>query len=706
MGFPSQDQVLQAAKRLTFKEDGSFIRTNGLWHVLMFLRHAACHGHHQQYMFESHDLAQAAFDLNGVLLPISEDTRNCYFEPGATGGTEVLKFFRHRDGPRQTYLNRIYTGLVGGARRPKLFDASSDSLPTTVHLVADWLKVLRDTADNKFILDACTHELVTWIFRFGVPSQAGATAHLAAPLGNGKMKLDPATNRSQLPSSQGQIESELCKYFALPPAQIKALFPQLQRLRPAEWAHIAPLSPQDFGAHLLSFFETGTANPGGTPDLSQLVTEAHTAFVDDAALRVEREFLGRFVAALLAKRFVILTGLSGSGKTKLAQAFAHWITPDPDWAEPTNHAKGKKPNPHYALVPVGADWTGNENIIGYPDGLRPPTATEKGCYVTKPSLDLLLHASNPANAQIPHFLILDEMNLSHVERYFADLLSIIESKESMTLYSDENGADGQPKNTRGLDPVLRLPPNLFIIGTVNVDETTYMFSPKVLDRANVIEFRVTQEEMNDFLTSPKFLDLEQIDGAGEPFAKDFVKAAADKQATVPADVKDRFQAEMRLFFALQRAHGAEFGYRVAHEIARFLHFYRALSAGKPWRSAPPAPTRPNPELALAAPPSRDWFDYAFDAAVIQKFLPKLHGSKVKLAPLLKKLYTAAIEAPIPSPRDPQALAAALNDPEASVALKEPKRETPQAARYPITAEKLFRMWRHLNENGFTSFPEN
>ena len=257
MGFPSQDQVLQAAKRLTFKEDGSFIRTNGLWHVLMFLRHAACHGHHQQYTFESHDLAQAAFDLNGVLLPISEDTRNCYFEPGATGGTEVLKFFRHRDGPRQTYLNRIYTGLVGGARRPKLFDASGDSLPTTVNLVSDWLRVLRETADNKFILDACTHELVTWIFRFGVPGQAGATAHLAAALGNGKMNLDTATNRSQLPSSQGQIESELCKYFALLPRNSKPYSPSsIASARPS--GHTPhPSVPRTLGPTSSAFLKQG-----------------------------------------------------------------------------------------------------------------------------------------------------------------------------------------------------------------------------------------------------------------------------------------------------------------------------------------------------------------------------------------------------------------------------------------------------------------
>ena len=78
------------------------------------------------------------------------------------------------------------------------------------------------------------------------------------------------------------------------------------------------------------------------------------------------------------------------------------------------------PEKCYEVVPVGADWTGNENVLGYPNGL------DKHDYVTKPALDLILHAQ--LNEDTPHFLILDEMNLSHVERYFADVLSAIVSR--------------------------------------------------------------------------------------------------------------------------------------------------------------------------------------------------------------------------------------------------------------------------------------
>src|SRR5690606_11509449 len=80
-----------------------------------------------------------------------------------------------------------------------------------------------------------------------------------------------------------------------------------------------------------------------------------------------------------------------------------------------------------------------------------------------------------------YLLILDEMNLSHVERYFADFLSAIESGEAVPLHNSECEF---PES-------IKIPGNLLVVGTVNVDETTYMFSPKVLDRANTIEFETT-----------------------------------------------------------------------------------------------------------------------------------------------------------------------------------------------------------------------
>ena len=201
-----------------------------------------------------------------------------------------------------------------------------------------------------------------------------------------------------------------------------------------------------------------------------------------AGLIFSTELVQRFIASLLTKPFVICSGLSGSGKTKLAQAFVQWISDNEN---------------QYKIIPVGADWTNREPLLGYPNGLDPKS------YVTPDSGALQLMIEANRNSNKPYFLILDEMNLSHVERYFADFLSIMESGDSIKLYS---GADRLDSASHPIPKEIGWPKNLFIIGTVNIDETTYMFSPKVLDRANVIEFRITPEEMKNFFNSNTNLD--------------------------------------------------------------------------------------------------------------------------------------------------------------------------------------------------------
>jgi len=144
---------------------------------------------------------------------------------------------------------------------------------------------------------------------------------------------------------------------------------------------------------------------------------------------------------------------------------------------------------------------------------------------------------------LPHFLILDEMNLSHVERYFADFLSVMESKEDIPLYSEGTVDNGVP-------PKLNVPSNLFIIGTVNIDETTNMFSPKVLDRANTIEFRVTREEMESFLGNIKDINMDVLYGKGAGMAKSFLEKAANK-SFVTEDIDEINEVLVRFFGELK-----------------------------------------------------------------------------------------------------------------------------------------------------------
>jgi len=422
-------------------------------------------------------------------------------------------------------------------------------------------------------------------------------------------------------------------------------------------------NPQEYLPHL----------GGSSDDLHDMVgafeTLANSASV---GLCVSRPLLLRFAAALGAKRFLILSGLAGSGKTKLAQAFARWLAP----ADENGESAG------CIVIPVGADWTGNDNILGYPDGLDPKR------YVTRPALDLIQRAAQPENAGVPHFLILDEMNLSHVERYFADLLSLIESGGSTELYRPDVDDDGQTQFRSGIKPKLTLPPNLFIIGTVNVDETTYMFSPKVLDRANVIEFCMARDELVAFLAALRSPKLEELDGRGSRFGAAFV-GEAGKSLGAPTAVRALFEAELLLFFDLMSEHNAEFGFRVANEAARFLHFYRLLGGH--------------------AEDSTDWFNAAMDAIIVQKLLPKLHGSRPKLEGLLWALAWAcggsrdgldgvtfsnkcqeAGRAQEETKYGPEAVEKALAD---------------GAARYPLSFVKVMRMWRKLVRDQFVTFAE-
>jgi energy-coupling factor transporter ATP-binding protein EcfA2 len=426
-----------------------------------------------------------------------------------------------------------------------------------------------------------------------------------------------------------------------------------------------------------------------TEGMSDLVDEFQSAAIA-SQLRTDYAIVYRFVSSLLAKRFLIATGLSGSGKTKLAQAFARWLTPDPGYVSPTDKTKGKNPNPFYKVVSVGADWSGNENILGYPNGLHPEE------YFTKPALELILHAKKDEHKNDPHFLILDEMNLSHVERYFADILSAIESDEKIHLHRDKERKVGDEPIEQEID----LPKNLFIIGTVNIDETTHMFSPKVLDRANVIEFRMKDTELEFFLENPLKPDLNKLDGKGEAFGQAFVDAAKNP-TEVPEDARTRFQCEMLLFFKVLQKHGAEFGYRVTHEAGRFVSFYKAIGSESDVET---------------------WFKEAFDSIIVQKFLPKLHGSESKLRGVLfslahlcskKREWTRSTlednKKLIKDSAD-EAIQKGINnsssDDSPTQVLAKVLGGEFEKAHYPLSFEKIERMWRGAHENGFASFAES
>ncbi len=376
----------------------------------------------------------------------------------------------------------------------------------------------------------------------------------------------------------------------------------------------------------------------GSRDLSNFLSAFYDG-INTAGLVFDSGLVSRFVSLLCTKPFVILTGLSGSGKTKLAQSFSRWICESEE---------------QICLIPVGADWTNREPLLGYPNALKP------GDYIVSNGvLDLILKAKE--NPQKPHFLILDEMNLSHVERYFADFLSAMESgEESIMLHPvDLNVWKDSP-----VPPNLKLPDNLFIIGTVNIDETTYMFSPKVLDRAGVLEFRVTKNDMNEYMQNPGKPDISKLAGNGVSLAAAFVSLA--KSEISLQNTVDINQYLLQFFEELKK-NGAEFGYRTASDIYRFTGIVRILT-GDSWST-----------------------DNIIDAAVIQKLLPKLHGSRKKLEPVLKTLAGFCRK----------------SDCEKSVdeILKDNQIDIHAVAKFPLSLEKIKRMYNRVIQDGFTSFAE-
>lgn len=160
------------------------------------------------------------------------------------------------------------------------------------------------------------------------------------------------------------------------------------------------------------------------------------------------------------------------------------------------------------------------------------------------------------------------MNLSHVERYFADFLSHMETPDLIFVL------DGYPG-------VLRYPENLFVVGTVNIDETTYMFSPKVLDRANVIEFKPEENSVLDLFVNPA--DNENINPASDGTAEAFEKMAALIRAgksNLDVDMLVEIQSVFKRIYEIVEKSGYEFAYRTVREIRQYLSAAYELTEDK------------------------------------------------------------------------------------------------------------------------------
>lgn len=258
------------------------------------------------------------------------------------------------------------------------------------------------------------------------------------------------------------------------------------------------------------------------------------------------------------------------------------------------------------LIPVGADWTDNTKILGY---FNPLANDGKGEYVKSEILSFLELAKE--NPSIPFFLILDEMNLSHVERYFSDFLSAMESGEPILLYK-------KPEDCECVVPEkITLPKNLFVTGTVNIDETTYMFSPKVLDRANVIEFKPEMKDVLDNLISGASSDEQKTAESG--VAEGFMELANKiRNGDVPDELKnelEKIKPVLESIYKILEKSGFEFAYRTAKEIRLYVITSYETCEDK----------------------SQFNINSVIDQQIVQKILPKIHGNKKQIGSMLADL---------------------------------------------------------------------
>lgn len=291
----------------------------------------------------------------------------------------------------------------------------------------------------------------------------------------------------------------------------------------------------------------------------------------EPAIKDVKEQYRPFITAIKSKPFLLLAGISGTGKSRIVRELARAC-----WDVGSTDFKAQKPK-NFEMVQVKPNWHDSSELIGYVSRIG---ADKDGNGVVFVAGDFLRFVAKAwENPEIPYFLCLDEMNLAPVEQYFAEYLSVIESRKA-----DENG-------NISTDPILKsdeqwyfnltaqlthkedirtqfnaegicIPQNLIVVGTVNMDETTFSFSRKVLDRAMTIEMNEvnlkggldTRHEMIGKLGKTELIGetVEGIDVYSDfqnvcDIALDYLQGINDKLEGTPFKVAYRTRNEVLLY---------------------------------------------------------------------------------------------------------------------------------------------------------------
>lgn len=339
-----------------------------------------------------------------------------------------------------------------------------------------------------------------------------------------------------------------------------------------------------------------------------------------------------YLTAMRTKPFLLLAGISGTGKSRIVKQMAFESCPDIPALRSDKTAPG-----NYELIEVKPNWHDSSELLGYESEIGGPH------YVVTPFVRFLVKAMRYPD--VPFFVCMDEMNLAPVEQYFAEFLSVLESRKLLSdgtitseplikadifsRYADQLHRDLDITDTETYKTVydrlkndgLRLPSNMIVVGTVNMDETTHQFSRKVIDRAMTIEMNIEDAEtpFKNFFEGGNALHYYDNPQPKDLFLPKVVQASEALSILRAEDASYLKENVPGLLHSLNSAlNGTPFkiAYRVQNEL--ILYFF-SLREENPDEAA---------EALLAQ---------AMDAILMMKVLPRIEGDEDLLDKPLKAL---------------------------------------------------------------------
>ena len=325
-----------------------------------------------------------------------------------------------------------------------------------------------------------------------------------------------------------------------------------------------------------------------------------------------RHIIENYITLLRTKDLIVLAGDSGSGKTNLVKSFAKAVG-------------GKS-----IIIPVKPNWTSSEDLLGYYNPLE-------NKYLSTPFLEALIEANK--NPETPYFICLDEMNLARVEYYFADFLSLLETRDEepeIILYTEDDSShvlselkavvdiiqsikerynkegvinfiellkDEKLNNQlrlafgfsdkdslikyhgevrRMLSAVMampsriKMPANVHIVGAINIDETTHYLSPKILDRAHIMRFE--SPLLSDWDSILKEVEEYNFEDTSKPLLFDIDELGY--RTNYPKF--DRNNSFCKLFIELNKQFfhelGIEFGMRTIRQGLNYIEYFKDVNS--------------------------------------------------------------------------------------------------------------------------------